>query len=291
VLVPRFTQAHDSTPGLAFNHAISRVKLGSEVLWVDTTDEVCRFGLLPPGDPGRKVLVIDGSRALVDLPRPDPAEHRIRLTARLEAPDASGALATRLEAVGTGYADYELRAAARQAGRAAQPVLGEGLRPWAGAFALTSQSHTPVGALQQEFAWRGEGAFHGLLAPLRGRDGSVRALQAPFWLPRDWDLALHRRRSPLFLNQGYPLVLEETVEVALPPSADVLPLPAALSGEGGPLRWRVAWSRGDGPRLVGRLELRLASGELTWEETVAFQEQVRALHAALADGPAYTVRN
>ncbi|HWH70863.1 MAG TPA: DUF3857 domain-containing protein, partial [Candidatus Sulfotelmatobacter sp.] len=60
VLVPRFSQAHETVPGLAFNHAISRVTLGNQILWVDTTDEVCRFGMLPPGDPGRKVLVIDG---------------------------------------------------------------------------------------------------------------------------------------------------------------------------------------------------------------------------------------
>ena len=70
VLLPRFSQAYDNVPGLAFNHAISQVLLGGEPLWVDTTDDVCRFGLLPPGDPGRKVLVIDGkSSTLAQLPR------------------------------------------------------------------------------------------------------------------------------------------------------------------------------------------------------------------------------
>src|SRR5205823_4575062 len=39
VLVPRFSQAYDSIPGLAFNHAISRVSLGDSTLWVDTTDD------------------------------------------------------------------------------------------------------------------------------------------------------------------------------------------------------------------------------------------------------------
>ena len=43
VLVPRFTQANDDLPGFAFNHAISRVKLDGDFLWVDTTDGICRF--------------------------------------------------------------------------------------------------------------------------------------------------------------------------------------------------------------------------------------------------------
>ena len=75
VLVPRFAQAHEAVPGLAFNHAISRVTLGNETIWVDTTDDVCRFGMLPPGDPGRKVLVIDGkTAALTQLPPPTAKE-------------------------------------------------------------------------------------------------------------------------------------------------------------------------------------------------------------------------
>src|SRR5439155_16908737 len=85
VLVPRFSQAHDAIPGLAFNHAISRVTVGDDMLWVDTTDDVCRFGLLPPGDAGRKVLVIDGkSSALTSLPVTDLAEHQFKLRATVD---------------------------------------------------------------------------------------------------------------------------------------------------------------------------------------------------------------
>src|SRR5262249_51713041 len=76
VLVPRFSQALDAVPGLAFNHAISCVKVSDETLWVDTTDDVCRFGLLPPGDSGRNVLVIDGtSDKLTALPRPQAKDN------------------------------------------------------------------------------------------------------------------------------------------------------------------------------------------------------------------------
>src|SRR5262249_32442904 len=80
VLVPRFSQAYQNVPGLPFNHAISGVNLGSEIVYVDTTDEVCRFGLLPPGDPGRNVLVLDGTNGtLTELPLPESKEHRLEL--------------------------------------------------------------------------------------------------------------------------------------------------------------------------------------------------------------------
>jgi len=80
VLVPRFGQARDDIPGLSFNHAISRVTLDGQPLWVDTTDDVCRFGMLPPGDPGRKVLVIDGQTTnLTQLPVPEPQQHPLEL--------------------------------------------------------------------------------------------------------------------------------------------------------------------------------------------------------------------
>src|SRR3984957_18259596 len=76
VLVPRFMQAYDALPGLAFNHAISRVTLTNETIWVDTTDDTCPFGLLPPGDPGRRVLVVDGqSKTLSQLPAPTADAH------------------------------------------------------------------------------------------------------------------------------------------------------------------------------------------------------------------------
>ena len=44
VLVPRFSQAYEDLPGFAFNHAIAAVELAGKTLWVDTTDDVCRFG-------------------------------------------------------------------------------------------------------------------------------------------------------------------------------------------------------------------------------------------------------
>src|SRR5262249_14989799 len=97
VLVPRFSQAHQGLPGLSFNHAISRVKLASETVWVDTTDDVCRFGMLPPGDPGRNVLVIGPETAgLTQLPAPDPKEHRLKLRGEVDCTGPNAGLPTKL---------------------------------------------------------------------------------------------------------------------------------------------------------------------------------------------------
>ena len=120
VLVPRFSQAHEGIPGLSFNHAISRVTLGGETVWVDTTDDVCRFGMLPPGDPGRKVLVIDGgTNALTQLPAPDPREHVLKVRGEVDCSGPMDALPVKLNATAPGVSG--LRAAHDGAG-------GEGAR-------------------------------------------------------------------------------------------------------------------------------------------------------------------
>ena len=160
VLVPRFSQAHEGIPGLAFNHAISRVTLGGETVWVDTTDDVCRFGMLPPGDPGRRVLVIDGgTNALTQLPAPDPREHVLKVRGEVDCSGAMDALPVKLSATALGYPDYELRTTAREAKEHAVgvPLLAAKYRPAAGSFALESQSATSVAALNEDFHLAGDG--------------------------------------------------------------------------------------------------------------------------------------
>ena len=61
-------------------------------------------------------------------------------------------------------------------------------------------------------------------------------------------------------------------------------LPPAVRHDELPLRYRVDWSRpGDG-RVVAFLRLEVAKGELTSEETAAFQGQLRRLLDVLAQG-------
>src|SRR6185503_13521383 len=126
------------------------------------TDELARFGLLPPGDPGRTVLGVDGvAVGLGRLPDPEPAAHRLTVRVRLRAEGET--FAGRLEAEGTGFVDYALRQAARQAAGeiASRPVLGELMRPASGVLEVAHQSHTRPGALEQSFSWTAEGAFAG----------------------------------------------------------------------------------------------------------------------------------
>jgi Domain of Unknown Function with PDB structure (DUF3857)/Transglutaminase-like superfamily len=283
VLVPRFTQAHDQLPGLSFNHAISCVTLGDQELWVDTTDEVCRFGMLPPGDPGRKVLVIGGpTNALTQLPLPDPREHRLKLHGEVDCTGPADALPVRLSAVASGYADYELRTAAQAAKERAPalPLLAVKLRPAAGSFALESQKASSVAALNEDFSWQATGTCVGLVA----RAGGQTLVRAPFWLPDEWDLALHRRKAPLYLNQGYPLTLEEEFEFTLRPGAQPPVLPGVSENSAEPLRWRVEWAKLSDDKVVARMRAELVRGELSPAETPVAQKQLRQLLGALGSG-------
>ncbi len=281
VLVPRFSQAHEGLPGLAFNHAISRVMLGGETMWVDTTDDVCRFGMLPPGDPGRKVLVIDDqTTTLTQLPAPDPKEHRLSLRGKLDCTGPMEAIAVTLSATASGYPDYELRAMAREAKDHgfSFPLLGARFRPAAGSFAMERQKAGEVSALDRDFAWEADGKWVGGCSARE----NVRWFHAPFWLPKEWDMALHRRKSGLHLNQGYPLKLEEEFVLTLPAKAQPGTLPGVSENKREPLRWRIEWVTIGDSQLAARLHIELVRGEFLAAETADLQQQLRELLAALA---------
>jgi hypothetical protein len=156
------------------------------------------------------------------------------------------------------------------------------LQPAAGSFALETQNGSPVSALDQDYSWSAAGSFAGL----SGAAGSGQHnLRAPFWLPREWELALHRRKSTLLLNQGYPLSLEQEIVIDLPGSSGSVTPPGARQNAAPPLRWQVEWRPPrEGNKWTARFNAELASGELSTTETAAFQKQLRALRAALADG-------
>jgi transglutaminase-like putative cysteine protease len=281
VLVPRFSQAQDGLPGLSFNHAISQVTLEGQTLWVDTTDDVCRFGLLPPGDPGRKVLVVDGqSTALTPLPMPEPREHELKLHGQMTCSAPGSPLAVTLNAVGQGFPDYELRSAAREAKghRASLPLLAARFRPVAGSFALEKQSATSVAALDENFTWQAAGTCVGNTTVA---DGKL-LVHSPFWVPKEWDVALHHRKAPLFLNLGYPLTLEEEFELALPARAQPLVLPGVVENKAAPLRWRIEWKKSGEDRVAAHFRAELAQGELSAADTPLLQAQLRELLSAMA---------
>jgi hypothetical protein len=283
VLVPRFSQAHETLPGLAFNHAISRVAVGAQVLWVDTTDDVCRFGMLPPGDAGRRVLVIDGqSTNLTLLPLPAVADHRLEVRAELTWASSGEAAPISLRAKATGFPDYELRqlAGAAREHRQQMPLLAAAFRPSAGVFSLSKQSATPASRLEEDFALQAEGQCLGLVSVVDGRQ----LMRSPFWLPKEWELALPPRAMPLFLNQGYPLTLDEEIEITLPAGAKQVVLPPVQESTAQPLRWKVEWTKNGARSVRARLQLALARGELAAQEAPELQKQLRQLLTALANG-------
>jgi hypothetical protein len=285
VLVPRFTQAHETLPGFAFNHAISRVNLDGKTLWVDTTDDICRFGLLPPGDPGRKVLVIaSGTNTLTQLPSPNASEHRLKVTGEVDCSDPAGAVPASFSLDAFGYPDYEFRETAREIkdANSSLPLLSARFRTATGMFALEKQAGTSVAALDQNFSWKGEGTLIGITSQNANASERRITMRAPFWLPKEWDVALHRRSAPLFLNQGYPLTLEETLEFRLSPNTTDITMPLASQNENDPLRWRIKWSK-SGKQLSATLRAQLVRGELNDAETRSFQEQLRSLMTALAE--------
>ena len=353
VLAPRFAEALDAVPGAAFNHAISHVNLHGQSLWLDSTDDICRFGLLPPGDPGRNVLLIqDKEQGLRTLPVPAAADSTLTLTSDLALGGDGGQLSGKSEARATGSMDYALRMGARQTGsrRHSSDVLAGLLRPDAGAQTLANQSFTNPGDLGQDFAWSADSVWEGLVskvgtalraarsgpepfssaaatqvpptvegpstslrmteekvggtpkaALVNGQDGqafgvksgtgsesppSLALIRAPFQLPAEWTAALQPRTTALFLNMGYPCRIVQRVTLRLPAgSKPPGALPAESRQTDGPLQYTLHWSPNPtGNSVDGELTLTLAKADLSLAETAAFQQTLRALHGALAQG-------
>jgi hypothetical protein len=280
VLVPRFSQASPEAPGMAFNHAISRVILRGTTNWFDTTDDVCRPGMLPPGDPGRNVLVIDGhSTSLTPLPEPSPKDHRLNILTRISAANGPDGLSTAsIEATADGFADYALRLHARDILRHATntPLLETALRPINGEFILKSQSIAAIAAIHTNFTVQMKGQFIGTALTL---STNRLLLRPPFWLPREWEAVLHQRSTPLFLNQGYPLALDQKIEWDMP-GAILTPKEARQSPQG-PLSWKLEWQRED-TRIIASLHVELAPGGIS--DFNAAQQQLRALLSAISGG-------
>jgi len=141
---------------------------------------------------------------------------------------------------------------------------------------METQHATPVSALGENFAWSARGTWIGLLS----RNTKTGLLRSPFWVPREWDTALNQRHAPLFLNQGYPLTLEQEMTVTLPRGANVMSLPRFCENSDGPLRWRIEWSERTPDKVVARMVAELGEGELSAAETTLFQDQLRMLITA-----------
>jgi hypothetical protein len=161
------------------------------------------------------------------------------------------------------------------------PLLAIKFAPLSGVFAAENESGSSVSALASDFSWSADGSWLGLVS---GAPTNMTTIRAPVWLPREWELALHRRKQPLFLNEGYPLRLEEEFEMALPARADSRGLCPPMESAGSPLRWRMEWTRVSDDKLLVRLQAELAKGDLSEADTRLFQQQLRGLLSAAAQG-------
>jgi hypothetical protein len=225
------------------------------------------------------VLVIDGrAKVLTKLPASESHQNQVTISGRLKSIEGNDWRAE-LDAVGTGYGDYQLRdlaqAAPGQTGGMA--LLAARFRPTTGSYALETQRATVVSDLQRDFSWHGEGTCLGLSTV---HDGKC-VLHAPFWIPKEWDLALSRRTAPLFLNEGFAWTLEERFEVAVPADLQAVSFPAMDENRDGPLRWSVRWEKNGDGGVAACLRVELAQAELTLSETARFQQQLRRLLSAL----------
>lgn len=285
VLVPRFTQADERMPGMAFNHAISQVRLKDRTLWIDTTDPICRFGMLPPGDPGRKVLVIDGkSRTLDLLPYPDPEAHVMRIVQTVDLSHPTDILGT-VRADPRGYSDYILRAAGGAWGeKSAFPVLSETFLTPNGTFALDRQNLGAVSDLAKETWWEGAGKWSGLLTDL-DESGRKQIIRAPIWLPKEWAFVGNRRTSETQLNKGYPLRLDETVKFKLPKGAQVSGYRKSSGDLNGLFKWTYEWRSAGKEEIEVKFTAELSRGDLTKAETEQLSRELNRLSSALSTGP------
>jgi tetratricopeptide (TPR) repeat protein len=68
-------------PGMMFDHAIVRARVGGKDVWIDATEDLLLPGQLPARDQGRRALVIaDDTAALVDTPRAPATENLVKET-------------------------------------------------------------------------------------------------------------------------------------------------------------------------------------------------------------------
>jgi len=131
----------------------------------------------------------------------------------------------------------------------------------------------------------------GSLVGICERQGSDAALRGAFWIPNEWMGALHERDQPLFLNDGYPLLLKQRMEIKVPFDASHPRLPHEQHSTNGPLHWSLVWSRTPENSIVARLDCELLKPELSREETMQFQKQARELLAALAHTATFSIPN
>jgi hypothetical protein len=98
-------------PGLPFDHAIVRVKVGGRDVWIDATEELAQAGRLPANDQGRRALIIaDETTALTPTPSTAAADNTVRQVRTIELSESGAATrVTELTHEGGTFEPYQRR--------------------------------------------------------------------------------------------------------------------------------------------------------------------------------------
>jgi len=139
-----------------FNHAITYLPAFN--LFVDSTAEVAEFGVLPPLELGKQVVVADdgsGQSKLMTLPLSNPARDRVMVTTTMTlTPD--GDLKGSSDIAGSGVFDLEARAIFASIPQSVEKQLGDYLLKQSGQDGSGSYTHGDIRDLAKPFDYASE---------------------------------------------------------------------------------------------------------------------------------------
>ena len=168
-------------------------------------------------------------------------------------------LPVKLNATALGYPDYELRTAAREAKEHgfSAPAAG-GQVPSRRRFLRVGEAegHCGVGA-GRELCLERRGDVGWRLLDRRELEVAARAVLAAQGVGL---AALHRRKAGLYLNQGYPLTLEEEFVFLLPPKAQLGSLPGVSERKTGAVAVEGRMDEDRGGKAGGAIAGRVGAG-------------------------------
>ncbi len=251
VLLNRGSATDVTFPSWQFNHAICFVPRAPDAgqpddLWLDSTDSVTPFGSVPPGDYGRAGLVFGPDKAdFKTVANVKGTVSEVRDTWELTQ-NEKGGWQGNFHRTTTGLADDGLRRAFRgltpvQRGARLYGMLTD---LWPGGD-FTQGAVSDVSTLRDGVELHAEVTAAGVDLP-RVQPSGLEIFGSP------------TRDRPLWLNDGQPMTLSQTVQLRYAaPDKVPTPLPSPRHTEVGGQKMSVTWERVDErtARRVARLEL------------------------------------
>ena len=276
MLLNRGSATDVSFPSWQFNHAICFVPRAPEAgqpddLWLDSTDSVTPFGFVPPGDYGRAGLVFGQDKRISRRWPTARARCRKSATPGNSPRTGKGGWRGTFHRTATGLADDGLRRAFRgltpsQRGARLYGMLTD-LWP-SGDF--TQGAVSDVSALHDGVELRAEVAAAGGDLP-RLQSSGLEVFGSP------------TRDRPLWLNDGQPMSLAQTVQLRYAAPGDVpSPLPPPKRTEVGGQKMSVTWERVDDRTVRRAARLELLQPVVPAADYAALRQAIRHWNTALA---------